>query len=239
MVISNQDGAHPHAARPVLTEAAYELIKRGIIRCELAPDQQVTETQLGARFGVGRAAVRAALKRLYQEQLVQIVGRNRYAIAPITLKHVHELFALRLLLEPAAARQAAGNIDPDLLERLRRHGQAQYEVGNRKSAAAFLADNTAFHAAIGRASGNALLASVIQEVLDKVERVNHMSYLLRDRNQEALNEHRELIEALAAGDGERAERVMIEQIRDDKHFVIEAMMASQSLLSANVVLQKG
>lgn len=234
---TNPDGARARAARPILTEAAYDLIKRSIIRCELPPDKHVTEEQLGARFGVGRAAVRAALKRLYQEQLVQCTGRNRYVIAPITLQHVHDLFALRLLLEPPAARQAAGRIGPEMHERLQTYGLVQYEVGNSQSAATFLACNTEFHAAIGEASGNVLLATIIRDVLDKVERVNHMSYLLRDRNQEAHDEHQELVEALVAGDAQRAEQVMIAQIKAAKQFVVEAMIASPSLLSANVVLR--
>ncbi len=62
--------AHPgddrDAATRPLAESAYQLIKRAIIRCDLEPGQQVREEQLADRFGVGRATVRPALKRLYQ-----------------------------------------------------------------------------------------------------------------------------------------------------------------------------
>lgn len=218
----------------LLAEKAYERIKRSIVRCELEPGRQITEEQLATRFGVGRAAVRAALKRLYQEQLVQNVTRHRYVIAPITLKHVHELFELRMLLEPPAARRAAGRVDGDLLRRLNELCQARYRVGDRESAEAFLSANTEFHAAIAQASGNSLLASMVRDLLDKVERVHNMSHLLHDRNETAYHEHHDLVEALVSGDGERAEQVMIEQIQASRSFVLDAMISSPSIQSVNV-----
>src|SRR4051794_14938933 len=93
--------------RQSLAQTAYDTIKRAIIRCDLEPGQQVTEEQLAERFGLSRATVRPALKRLYQEQLVRTITRQRYVIPPITLKDAQDLFELRLLLEPAAARRAA------------------------------------------------------------------------------------------------------------------------------------
>ena len=223
------------AAGQVLSETAYRLIKRGIICCELEPGRQVTEEQLAARFGVGRAAVRAALKRLFQDQLIQNLTRNRYVIAPITLRHINELFEVRLLLEPAGARLAAGRIDPSLAARLQELSESRYTVGDHESAAAFLLTNTEFHALVAEASGNQLLAGLVRTLLDKVERVQHMGHLLRDRNEAAVHEHHELVEALLAGDGARAERVMADQIRDARAFVIAALMLSPSVQSVNVL----
>lgn len=227
--------------RPVkgrrLADAAYELIKRDIVRCELEPGRQVTEEQLAKRYGVGRAAVRAALKRLFQEQLIQNVTLHRYVIAPITLKHVNELFELRLLLEPAAASRAAGRIDDAMLRTLQELGGARYCVGDHASAADFLGANTEFHARIAELSGNALLASTIRDLLDKVERVHHMSHLLHDRNEEAFHEHQELLEVLVAGDGERAAQVMADQIQAAKRFILDAMISSPSIQTASVSLE--
>ncbi|HET9015259.1 MAG TPA: GntR family transcriptional regulator [Thermomicrobiaceae bacterium] len=220
---------------PVLSEAAYHQIKRAIIRCELEPGRPVTEEQLAARYGVGRAAVRAALKRLFQEQLIQNPTRNRYVIAPITLRHITELFDVRLLLEPASARLAAGRVAPELLARLRELSGSRYVVGDHDSATAFLSVNTEFHALVAEASGNQLLAGLVRDLLDKVERVQHLGHLLRDRNEAAVHEHHELVEALAVGDGPRAERVMADQIRDARAFVIEALMLSPNVQSVNVL----
>src|SRR4030081_2119071 len=67
-----------------LADQAYAAIKLAVIRCELEPGEGVTEEHLAAHYRVGRAAVRAALKRLCQEELVEVALRPCYSIAPVT-----------------------------------------------------------------------------------------------------------------------------------------------------------
>lgn len=217
-----------------MAEAAYQRIKRAIIRCDLEPGRQVSEEQLAERFQLGRAAVRPALKRLYQEQLIQTISRNRYIVSSITLKDAHDVYDLRLLLEPEAAKRAARRITPEQLRRLGELAEAQYDPGDRESAMRFLLANTEFHLTIARASGNDMLAEVITNVLDRAERINNLSHSLIDRNHDAYQEHHSLTEALAEGDGERAEREMADQIRSARLFVIEALTSSPSIQSVNV-----
>lgn len=217
-----------------LTETAYIQIKRAIIRCDLEPGQHVTEEHLAERFGLSRAVVRPALKRLYQERLVNTIARQRYVISPITLKDAQDLFDLRALLEPVAARRAAGQVDPAQLRRLDDLCRAQYHLGDRDSAEEFLRANTEFHVTVARASGNDIMAEVIANLLDREERLNHLSHMLHDRNEDAYHEHQELVEALVAGDGARAERVMAAQIRAARTFVLEALTSSPSIQSVNV-----
>lgn len=224
----------PISRRRQLADTAYECIKRDIVQCVLEPGQQITEELLAERYHVGRAAVRAALKRLYQEQLVHLITPKRYKIASITLKYVTELFDLRLLLEPPAARRAAGRISDEQRQRLTALRQAHYQPRDHASAQAFLSANTEFHVTIAEASGNSLLASMVRSLLERVERVHHMSHLLYDRNAEAQREHEELLDALLASDGERAECLMREQVLAAKQFVVETMVASSSLQTVNV-----
>lgn len=218
----------------MLAESAYEQIKRAIIHCELEPGQQVTEEYLAERFGFGRANVRPALKRLYQERLIQTSTRQRYVIPPITLKDAHDLFEIRLLLEPPAARRAAGRVDGPLLDRLNELCSATYRIGDEESAEDFLRANAEFHVTVARASGNEILAEMIANVLDREERLNNLAHTLRDRNEVAHHEHQELVDALVSGDCDRAETVMAAQIRAAKLFVIEALTSSPSIQQVNV-----
>ena len=224
----------PDDAPRSLVDRAYDAIKSAVIQCALEPGESVTEEQLAARFSVGRAAVRAALKRLCQEKLVEIGQRQRYVVAPLTLRHVNELFALRTLLEPAAARLAAGRIDAEHLRRLDELCQARYVVGDAESARAFLRLNTEFHTTVVRASGNDLLADTLVAIFEKVERVHHLGHLLRDRNEQAFHEHHDLVEALVDGDAERAYDITARQIEDARRFAIDALLASPSVQAVNV-----
>jgi DNA-binding GntR family transcriptional regulator len=219
---TNGDGLTEAPARQSsLAETAYETIKRAIIRCELEPGKYVSEAYLAERLQLSRGVVRPALKRLYQEQLVQTGDGQRYQVPPITLKDAYDLFELRLLLEIRRLAELCG---------------AQYQPGNRESAEAFLRANREFHVTIARASGNALMAEVIANLLDREERLNHLAHMLHDRNDAAYHEHQELIDALIAEDGERAEKVMADGVADSRRFVLEALMSSPSIQTTNVTL---
>ena len=223
-------------SRHSLAESAYQAIKRDIIRCELAPGAQVSEAQLAERYRCGRAAVRMALNRLCQDRLAQVVPRQGYIIAPVTMKGVRDIFAFRLLLEPAAARLAAGHADTAQLRRLDKLCRASYRLGDKPSAEAFLRANTEFHITVARASGNDRLADAIAATLDEMERLFILGLMLRDRNEEMYHEHHDLVEALLAGDGARAEKVTADQIRAAQRMVTDALLSSPSLDSVNLAV---
>jgi DNA-binding GntR family transcriptional regulator len=220
---------------PRLSDRAYDRIKRDIITCSLEPGQNFTEEQLAEQYGVGRAAVRSAVKRLYQEQLIQIGPAKRYAVAPITLKHARDVYQMRLLLEPKAARMAAGNLTPEQIEFLTQLGTAQYQLGDTQSAQDFLRSNSEFHVEVARTSGNEIMAEMVAGLLDRAERLNHISHMFGDRNEEAFHEHHELLDALRRGDGDCAESVMRQQIESAQNFVMTALTSSPVIQSMNVL----
>jgi DNA-binding GntR family transcriptional regulator len=79
-------------AAPVASGAlAHERLRRAIVRLELPPGTAVSEQQLGARFDLSKAAVRAALARLRAEGLVLAEPRRGHVVAPRTLRDVGEV----------------------------------------------------------------------------------------------------------------------------------------------------
>lgn len=223
-----------NADRP-LNLTAYAAIKRDIVRCEFKPGSQISEHELVERYDLGRAAVRTALNRLFQEGLVTPVPRQGYVVAAITLKNVRELFAVRLLLEPEAARLAAGRASSRELEELADLCRsARYRLGDGASAEEFLRRNTAFHVGIAEASGNDRLATIIASLLDEMERLFHLGLMLRDRNDEMYHEHHDLVDALMAGDGTRAAQVVVEQIEAAQEMVTDALLSDSNLAARNL-----
>jgi len=86
---------------------AYEVLRRAFVLCEIAPGSRVTEPLLAERYDLSRAAVRAALTRLSHQEWIEASPRKGYIVRPLTLKDIRDLFAVRRLLEPAAAEMAA------------------------------------------------------------------------------------------------------------------------------------
>ncbi len=164
------------------------------------------------------------------------VPRRGYIVAPITLQSVRELFDLRLLLEPAAAALAAGNVDAAHLRALDAICAAGYVPGDKSSERKFLSANKALHLAVASASGNQRLAQALALILEEMNRFFHFGLALRDRSDEMEHEHSALVEALIAGDRELARATAVDQIEAARRMVVEALLSSAALDQAEITL---
>lgn len=216
---------------PLLTDRAYERIRHDIISCAIAPGTEISEAQLCAQYKLGKAPVRMALNRLAHDGLVRAIPRRGYMVAPVTVRDIHDVFELRLMLEPAAARMAAGKVDAHRLQALDEICRAGYQPGDLKSTSRFLEANKAFHVAIAQGTGNVRLAGAIEQLLDEMTRLLHLGLGLRNRSQEMQHEHRSLVKALSRGDGDTAERICREQIEAARNMVLSAILTSSSVMN--------
>jgi len=215
----------PIEAPPSLTEQAVQAIRRDILTARLAPGAALSESGLAAALSLGKAPVRAALARLADEGLVAAVPRRGWMVGLVTIRDIHEVFDLRLLLEPEAARRAAGRIDTEAMMRLDAVCAAGYQPDDGDSAAEFLAANRAFHVAVAELSGNARLARLLGRLLDESTRMLVLGLRRRDRTGEMAHEHQALIEAMALGRAEEAARIMHEQVDASRRMVLAALTA--------------
>lgn len=94
-----------------LSDIAYAQIKSMILECKLKPGQFVNESQLQETLNLGRTPVREAILRLVGDDLVKIHPRKGIEIASISPKSIHDIFQVRLLIEPAILRANYMNLD--------------------------------------------------------------------------------------------------------------------------------
>ena len=218
-------------AIPLLSERAYERIRHDIMTCVIAPGTEISEPQLCAQYQLGKAPVRMALNRLAHDGLLRAIPRRGYMVTPITLKDIHDVFELRLMLEPAAASMAAGKINAQQLRSLDEVCRQGYQANDVKSITRFLDANKALHIAIAEATGNGRLAAMIAQLLDQMTRLLHLGLGLRTRAQQATHEHRALLKALTRGDGEAAQRISREEIEATRGMVLSAIMTSNTVMN--------
>jgi DNA-binding GntR family transcriptional regulator len=218
----------PPDPAPSLTEQATALLRRDILTTVLAPGETLSEAQAAERLGLGKAPVRAALARLAEEGLIQAMPRRGWVVALVTIRDIHEVFDLRLLLEPEAARRAAGRVDAEALRRLDAVCAAGYRPEDADSALGFLDANRAFHVAVADLSGNGRLARQIGRLLDESTRMLVLGLKRRDRTGEMAHEHAALIEALALGRADAAAALMHEQVAASRAMVLDALTSAPS-----------
>jgi DNA-binding GntR family transcriptional regulator len=208
--------------------AAHERLRHAIVRLELEPGAPVSEAQLVARFGFSKAAVRAALARLRAERLVLAEPRRGHVIAPLTIRDVGEIYDLRLLLDPPAAAAAAGRIASDELAHLRARSEPALDLDDPASVEQFMEANRAVHVAVATAGGNRRAALIVARLLDDSERARLVALRAGagGRGLRARDEHRALLGALEAGDGEEAARLMAAAIRAFRDELLDALRAA-------------
>ena len=219
------------AADRNLNDIAYRTIKDDIISCALQPGEDISEGVLAARYGMGKAPIRSAMMRLRQEGLVVSRGRQGNAVSAVTLRDVQEIFQLRLVLEVAAVRLAAGKVDGARLRALNEAAHAPYSPGDRASESAYLRANREFHRYVAQSSGNQRLAALVVGLMEQHERIVHLGLALQNREHEFHHFHDDLVAALTEGDGERAARLTEAALRGGQKKVMEALADSAAQVS--------
>jgi len=171
------------------------------------------EDEIGEIFGVSRTIVRAALQSLSHAQLVEI-KRNRGAfVAQPSLTEAREVFEARELLEPRMARSAAGFATPEDIALLRRHIDDEHAALEAADPGRALRLSGLFHIEIARIANQATISGFIEALIAR----SSLIIALYWRRQSALCEsfaHHALVEAIATGDGERAEDLMRSHLVD-------------------------
>jgi DNA-binding GntR family transcriptional regulator len=230
------DEGHGDGSR-LQIDAAYAALRTAILRCELPPSAVVTELQLAAQFGFGRAAVRSALTRLTHEGLVRVLPRRGYGVAPMTFKQVRDLYGARLVVEPAVARLAAETVTPELLAELERRNRACQVAPGQRDLITPREANKAFHATIGRACGNDRLAVLSDTLMDELDRVLYLPQLapLWERLEHTAQEHERIIDALRARDAGAVEQATADHVIANRRDAIEALIAAPGLDSVNLL----
>lgn len=209
-----------HAQRERLSDQLYGLIFDDIVGGRIAVGAQLPpESEVCDRFGVSRPVVREALLRLRADGLVTSQqGRGTFVIhQPAdrirTFARAQDLagflrcLEVRIALEGEAARLAAQRCTDAQLEAIvQAHERfvASAEAGRHAADA-----DLAFHAAIAEATGNASFQEMQDAIHASIAGFMHVSLALtrtgsRQRSQRVLDEHAAIVDALRAGDGERA-----------------------------------
>ncbi|MEM9138926.1 MAG: GntR family transcriptional regulator [Pseudomonadota bacterium] len=208
-----------------LNDQVHGLLKNEILLCRLEPGAEISEGMLAQRYGFSKAPVRHALSRLRQEQFVVTRGRLGNSVAPITLQDVREVFQLRLMLEVEATRHAAGRVDAKHLRDLEARVHASHASDGASTSDTYREANHALHSYIAGASGNSRLAAMVISLIEQHERIIHFSLSIQNRDVEFHHVHDPLVEALIAGESDRAAQIVEAAIRGSQAKIIESFLS--------------
>lgn len=202
----------------------YEKVHARILDGRLAPGSLLVEGTLAKEFGVSRTPVREALSRLSHEGLVE---RHERAMRVRVLKpeDVLEIYEVRIALEAAAARAAAGRRTDLDVARLQRTVEAMQGLGDGDvDVRPKLAHS--FHFAIWGASHNAALRETLEGVHRRVLGLASTTLHYPERWETFLAECVELLDAVRERDAERAEEIAARQMVNARDFRVKIYSGS-------------
>jgi DNA-binding GntR family transcriptional regulator len=176
----------------------------------LAPGAKLPEDAIGERFGASRTIVRNALAQLAAEGLVELRRNRGAAVATPGWEEARDTFDVRLGLERLVMSRLAGRLTRDQIKTLETHVDEEERArGNNDPLSIRLA--TEFHILLAEMTGSPVLARYVSELSSRCGLI--LALYSRPHSSEcAVNEHRAVIAALAAGDTDRASAVMEEHL---------------------------
>lgn len=191
-----------------LRDVVFNTLRRAILRGELVPGQRLMEIRLADQMGVSRTPVREAIRKLELEGLVVMVPRKGAEVAHISGKNLRDVLEVRRALEELAGELAC--------ERMTAEDFKKLEQANLKFASVLDSDDITvlgqadeeFHGLIYQATDNDRLVQMVNHLREQMYRyrIEH----LKNKSQRTilLQEHQDIMRALAARDVEAVRRAI-------------------------------
>jgi DNA-binding GntR family transcriptional regulator len=197
-----------------VVDQVYAAIRERISRGSLPRGARVHQEDLAEELGVSRTPVREALRRLAAEGLVEMRTNRGARVADVDQIGMRTSYDARVVIEPGAARLAAARQLPEPIARMRAAVAAQRR--SLRSVQRSFEANREFHLALAAASGNEFLVQFAERLW--VARIGETIYERQVETQERMlldvREHEQIIEAIEAGDGRRAESLARRHLTD-------------------------
>lgn len=206
-----------------LVDTLFEAIRERILTWEYVPNDLLGEKMIADEFGVSRTPVREALALLSQEGLLEIIPRVGYRVSSFSIRDVHEIFDMRLLLEGEAATRAARLATECDWVRLQstHHEWANALTQHSISAIDYLKYHDAFHMGIAELAGSQRLARFIGQLLREGTRLRMSDPLMSNLGLESeQKECTQLIDALMQGDADQACELQQKHIAESKQRIL-------------------
>lgn len=187
----------------------YDILRDEILDLVLPPGSPIDEMQLAERFGMSRTPIREALVRLAGDGLIDTLPNRSTMVSNIDFLNIHTYFDALVLMYRVTTQLAAKYHRPEDLDVIRDHQAEFARAVEAQDALAMIATNAALHLSIAEAGRNPYFTGLFKRLLDEGRRILRLYYQSYDDRlpPQFVEEHEEMIAAIAARDLDRAERL--------------------------------
>jgi len=201
MVLRPADGAR------TLADVALAELKEAIVSGEIPPGTPIRLQEYVDRLQMSSVPIREALRFLEQKGLIERSPHRGVFVSPMSAQDLDDTYQIRLELESKALRMASEAMTDDDSARIT-------ELVERYAKASLAGDSVArdlhgdIHMSLYELSGSKWLLLLLPMLWDNSERYRRLALPLRGTPEQRIEEHRQSVEAVAAGDPNRAETLL-------------------------------
>lgn len=205
-------------------------LRRDIVAGVLEPGSWLKTEDLAARYAVSANPVREALWRLQGEGFVVANPNQGARVRTVDDDFIRNIFEIREAIEPIFVRRFCGRATPGDLDRLRAAAAAFAEVaaGQPSDFEALEAANRDYHAIILEGEFNIPAIEAMERYAGIINATRAKLPVTLSRLRQRIAQHREIIEAVEAGDAETATRVAMEHVRSAGHDLLDLMRQART-----------
>lgn len=199
----------------------YAELKRRILSLELKPGERIYEPAMASALRVSRTPLREAIRRLISEGLLEQQPTGGVLVPALDEGAISELYEVRAAMESLMARNACLKATPGDVEDLK-------GILERNAAMVTFADDAmrqgmALHAKIAAIAGNSWARRFHGQISSHMERYRHFTNSTQERRDQALAQHRILVDAVASGDPEKAAVIAFEHVMGARDAAVRAI----------------
>lgn len=190
----------------------FDKIRSDILNGKYKRGEELVESSIGKELGISRTPVREAIRQLELEGLVQLVPNKGAFVTGISEKDVRDIYLICARLEGLAARMAAKNITPELLDAMEETVVLSEYHAKKEHYEQVCEMDSKFHKLLYKASGSRILEHTLTDFHQYVQRVRMASIMKKRRMEKSNDEHDAILTAIREHDEEKAELVATRHI---------------------------
>jgi DNA-binding GntR family transcriptional regulator len=205
--------------RPSTVELLADALRERIIKGVYRPGERLVEKAIGDSFKVSRNSLREAFRLLSHERLLVHELNRGVFVRKLSVADVTDVYRVRKLVECTAVRSLKGRprVD-DMVAAVAAGDVATKEQDWRALGTA----NMLFHQAVAALSDSPRIDELMRNTLAELRLVFHTMADPRRFHEPYLERNKEILAAIEAGDGARAERLLLKYLEDSEHQIVEA-----------------
>jgi DNA-binding GntR family transcriptional regulator len=224
----------PPTSQAPLGEAVFQVLRQAMQDGFYQAGDRLREEEIARELEVSRTPVREALGRLQAKRFVESVGAKGLVVRAL---EVMELYAMREILEGAAARLAAQQISAAELGMLR--DLASDFDAQREDPVEMARINRLFHDAIVNAARNRYLRLMLEDLQDGIALLGITTFSVADRAVTASAEHLAIVEALARHDADGSAELAAVHIREALRVRLRLLQTRQEVAERAARSERG